>query len=303
MASPLTGLRRRTGGQGGYSLLRQHEIEAPEAPEGSSKHAIISLDTGGTDAPSAPHTPHSPSTATLSDCVASLCVPVAPSASSAEPTTLPVARSLHGTCAMTLYKSNGLFSLGQRITSIEELPNGRIATGSVFSSAVHVWDTRTGSFVHSLRGPSAVFCLVALPDGRLASGHRDKIVRVWDLCSGACALTLSGHAHVVTCLAILPDGHLASGSHDGTVRVWDVRSGSCILTLSGHSRAVHKLAVLPDGRLATVGLDKTVRVWDVRSGSCALTLSGHSSIVWSLAVLPDGRLASGSWDKTMRVWE
>jgi WD40 repeat protein len=77
-------------------------------------------------------------------------------------------------------------------------------------------------------------------------------VRVWDVRSGSCALTLNGHTSAVFALAVLPDGRLASGSGDMTVRVWDVRSGSCALMLSGHTGTVLSLAVLPDGCLAIV---------------------------------------------------
>ena len=38
--------------------------------------------------------------------------------------------------------------------------------------------------------------LAALPDGRLASGSYDKMVRVWDLVSGSCVHVLEGHEEV-----------------------------------------------------------------------------------------------------------
>jgi WD40 repeat protein len=65
-----------------------------------------------------------------------------------------------------------------------------------------------------------VVALAVLPDGKLASGSADVTVRVWDVASGACMLTLAGHTSHVFALAVLPDGKLASGSHDNKIRVW-----------------------------------------------------------------------------------
>ena len=97
-----------------------------------------------------------------------------------------------------------------------------------------------------------------LPGGKLASGSADTTVRVWDLATGVCLLSLA-HTSSVSSLAVLPDGKLASGSLDGMVRIWE--NDKCVLTLTGHTKAVKSFAVLPNGKLASGSSDNTVCIW------------------------------------------
>ncbi|KAL2884645.1 Vegetative incompatibility protein HET-E-1 [Ceratocystis lukuohia] len=141
---------------------------------------------------------------------------------------------------------------------------------------------------------------------RLASGSRDKTVKIWDATSGTCLQTLESHSSEVTSIAFSKDGQrLASGSRDKTVKIWDATSGECLQTLGNHSSEVTSVALSNDGqRLASGSDDKTVKIWDTTSGACLKTLEGHSGSVTSVAFSNDGqRLASGSWDKTVKIWD
>ena len=59
----------------------------------------------------------------------------------------------------------------------------------------------------------AVTSLMVLKDGRLASGSRDRTIKIWDLdlTSPRCLLTLSGHTGFIFCLSEGADGLLLSG--------------------------------------------------------------------------------------------
>ena len=57
---------------------------------------------------------------------------------------------------------------------------------------------------------------------RIASGGRDRLVRLWDAATGEELVRLPGHSDYVYSLAFSPDGKtLVSGSGDTTLRLWD----------------------------------------------------------------------------------
>jgi WD40 repeat protein len=149
----------------------------------------------------------------------------------------------------------------------------------------------------------AVFKLLVLPDGRLASGSYDGSIRLWNPKTGEETARLDEHGRIINALATLKDGRLACGGRgERTIRLWDLKSGSQTASLKGHSSDILALMVHPDGRLISGSLDQTIRVWDPTTGAEIVSLKGHGHGVASLALLPDGRLASGSYDGSVRLW-
>ena len=77
---------------------------------------------------------------------------------------------------------------------------------------------------------------------QLAAGYSDGSVRLWDIGSRTCLVTLSGHSGAVTALQYSSNGALlASGSADTTLIVWDVVGEAGLCRFKGHKDAVTDL--------------------------------------------------------------
>ena len=79
----------------------------------------------------------------------------------------------------------------------------------------------------------------------LASGSRDKSIKIWEAKSGRCLLSLIGHDNWVTDLCFHPNGKfLMSVSDDKSLRVWDLSQGRCTKTLKNiHAHFVTSIAI------------------------------------------------------------
>ncbi|CAD6447526.1 9d524d8b-d700-47ec-82e7-6433cbb3f74f [Sclerotinia trifoliorum] len=152
-----------------------------------------------------------------------------------------------------------------------------------------------------------VYSVAFSPDGtKIASGSKDKTIRLWDTITGKSLQTLEGYSDWVYSVAFSPDGtKIASGSKDKTIRLWDTITGKSLQTFEGHSDWVYSVAFSPDGtKIASGSNDKTIRLWDTITGKSLQTLEGHSDWVYSVAFSPDGtKIASGSKDETIRLWD
>lgn len=100
----------------------------------------------------------------------------------------------------------------------------------------------------------------------LASGSRDRSIRVWNASTGICLFELFGHENWVRQLVFHPQGRLLlSVSDDRTLRVWDLKNRRCQKTLDAHSHFVTTLDVNRTRPCVITGcVDQTIRFWDCR---------------------------------------
>ena len=139
----------------------------------------------------------------------------------------------------------------------------------------------------------------------LISGSADRIIKIWNLETGAVMANLTGHNAPVNTLILQSDGQtLISGSADGAIKLWNLLTDQNTRTLASHTSAINDLVLSPDNQtLFSASADTTIKQWDLATGQELRSLVGHTSSVNALTISPDGQtLMSASADKTIKLW-
>ena len=129
-----------------------------------------------------------------------------------------VLRHYYGACGW----GTARFDAG--IRCVQYGPAGDVIAAGSSDGRIHFICAQTGEkILCPLSGHSHWVLSVAWsPDGtKLASGSRDKTVRIWEAATGKQLWQLRGHTDVVRSVCFSSDGKELSGSDDSTVRNWD----------------------------------------------------------------------------------
>lgn len=168
--------------------------------------------------------------------------------------------------------------------------------------------------ISRLRGhEDSVYCAIFLPaylnEDRscVATGSRDRTIRIWNGSTNRCEAILRGHTGSVLCLKY-SHGQLISGSSDGTARVWNCGQGTAppsdyttALELRGHTGGI--LALAADANwIVTASRDTTLSVWNRKDGSRKLVFRKHRASV-NACDIHEGVVASGAGDGSVWLWD
>ncbi|MFP4004805.1 MAG: WD40 repeat domain-containing protein, partial [Alphaproteobacteria bacterium] len=183
-----------------------------------------------------------------------------------------------------------------------------------YDGTAKLWDAQSGDLVRTLKlqaepfeatdDPDEPFLRAMTehhvstasfsPDGtRLATGHSDGHVRIWQTGTGKLEHTLSGFEYKVVKAVFSPSGaHVAAAGWDpamnrlGKAHLWDAGTGELVCELEGYGGPIVDVA-FGGGRLVTTGANGQARIWDPESCKPFRTLAGPQ---------PPGRPANyGLW--------
>ncbi|KAG0054940.1 hypothetical protein BGZ83_010065 [Gryganskiella cystojenkinii] len=132
-------------------------------------------------------------------------------------------------------------------------------------------------------------------------------IRVWDLKTGQCLCTLSGHTEVFVGLIFLPDSHqVITSSRNRAVHQFEAKTGV----------RVHSFEVLPDQAmvdaiacsydgelLASSYEDHSLRIWNIKTTECLHVLTGQASFTFCITFSPKGERLSMISQEGIKTWE
>ena len=221
----------------------------------------------------------------------------------------------------------------RRVPEPYALTHDKFAVGGQ-NGKIQLWDTTTGEQLSTLsghgedlknpliekfremiqgqssvpEGNNHVLVLEFSPDGtKLASGSKDKTVRLWNTDTGDELAILRKHTGWTNVLAFSPNGkRVASGSTDKRVHLWDTDTGELITTLTGHLNSIAALSFSPDGRtFASGSTDGTIRFWNTETGDLLpLNITEHTAWVKAVSFIKDSStLASVAFNGVITFWD
>ena len=172
------------------------------------------------------------------------------------------------------------------------------------------------------------FCMSYSHDGkRLATGHYDGTIRLWNLTKTELDMTLTPnptvaywdetdelyrhtftrHERIIMSVSFSPDSNiLAAGIDNGTIELWDVNTGK-VSILEGHktvgSSDRMRVSFSNDGSILASTSSSEAHLWDVATGELIKTLGEQSWGATNVSFSPDGNTMATYNYTGLHLWD
>ena len=174
---------------------------------------------------------------------------------------------------------------------------------SVDGKRVGAFSASSGERLWSMTGHVDQVLCVAVSGELIASGGRDKSIRLWSTETGQCTATLAGSDEAIYGLATFGD-LILSAEKGGHARLWSVSTRKCLALYAEHSGSIVWSAALHDVAAVTASHDTTARVWPVLNVDGLTSSLGtltHPEAVFSVSLVDDC-IATACGDRQVRLW-
>lgn len=195
----------------------------------------------------------------------------------------------------------------------------------------HIKALEPHTLLMTVEGHGAAVNAMQIHGDEIVTASGDRMIKVWNIRTGACLKTLIGHEKGIACVQF-DSRRIISGSNDNTVRIYDHVSGAEVACLRGHNNLVRTVQA---GFGDPPGADETLRLealavenefWNAQQagvpvdlGPRALRRAGQYTntagsrdprhIMALGAKIPPGgggsvwgRIVSGSYDESVVIW-
>lgn len=155
---------------------------------------------------------------------------------------------------------------------------------------------------------NAVISICFTKDGRLASASKDKTIKVFNLETYECEITIKDHLEPITYISQISDGNIASSTFGFTINIWKIekKNYTLVTSLTEHEGTIWMIKQLSNNRLGSCSNDETIKIWTSSSPyHCIKTITGHICSVFCIIELRNRRhivSCSGYNDETIRFW-
>ena len=145
------------------------------------------------------------------------------------------------------------------------------------------------------------------PDGKtLASGGKDKTIRLWDVETGNSLFTITGHRNGIRALAFSPNGKTLASAAFSELYLWNTTTANQITSILQEQLELNSTLVFsPDSSILVSGNQYgVIQLWDTYTGDILSTRTGHTFWIKAMVFSADSKtLVSTGWDSTILLWD